>query len=908
MTNTTQLPKIDTSMRLTRLQAIALLRASLSLDSLSFARQTALSWLAYFPGDLLIIRLYAQALYQSGFSEQALPLLENLCIVDPENIEAQNLLFLTKQAEGIRNTSDSFGCVYVLGNDNDAKNPVPEWARLLRQARNALINKDFNEAEEIIHQVLLNEPLTALAAITHLVISNQRDLPLPSLRDLSAFYHRRWPTCLPCTLLYAESLIDDGEAEKAVALIHQVAVQDVAGEVIERMWGQFHPYRVLWPEHLEAPLDSAIPSEVLSALGWNQLPLGNISPPPQKTHTEDSVPEKPISVHDDKPDVDAETISHPVQSTETDPDKSARRHPVFPSIPESLRSIQSELERVAGRLKQNHLAQADGRFPVYVLFTTRQGLEAQFGVQTVAIDEALVRLSTAIRKRCDWGAQLVYADDPHCMSDYGLQPAKPDDPWDLKLALVDLDAALTKRGEMIGAVLIIGGPEVVPFHHLPNPVDDFDADVPSDNPYATRDENYFVPEWLVGRLPNGAHESAEALINVLDHFTERHTTIVHDQPWYKRWWRRLILKLRVQLRPRPARIRPSWGYTAAIWRRASVSVFRTIGQPHALLVSPPVHADAKLRGDGLLPSARLGYFNLHGLQDASEWYGHRDPAEPSAGPDYPIALRPQDVTNGGRAPQIVFTEACYGSHIIGKNIEEALSLKFLASGSQVVVGSTCTSYGSITTPLIAADLLGIYFWKYLKENLTAGEALRRAKIHLAREMLRRQGYLDGEDQKTLISFVLYGDPLAQLSDFEHQSKSVFRPLKRPAKVKTICDRASGDCKAPQPESPVPVEVLAQVKHVVEKYLPGMEDAQVTFSAESPGCQENCQNCPSAQLNRKSTQNRFSERKVVTLSKQVACSSVQTDNYQPDEAVQIHRHYARLTLDGQGKLIKLSVSR
>lgn len=66
-----------------------------------------------------------------------------------------------------------------------------------------------------------------------------------------------------------------------------------------------------------------------------------------------------------------------------------------------------------------------------------------------------------------------------------------------------LDDALGKRGGRIGALLIVGGDEVVPFHRLPNPTDDLDVEVLSDNPYATRDSNYFIPEWAVGRLPGG---------------------------------------------------------------------------------------------------------------------------------------------------------------------------------------------------------------------------------------------------------------------------------------------------------------------------------------------------------------------------------------------------------------------
>ena len=183
------------------------------------------------------------------------------------------------------------------------------------------------------------------------------------------------------------------------------------------------------------------------------------------------------------------------------------------SVPESLRPIQDELERVAQRLHQTGLASSDGRFPVYVLMTTRSGLQAQYGAQSASlVEQEMKRVVAAIQQRRDWHAMLFYADQPSIPD---LRPARYNDPWSLKLALADLDAALGKEGEMIGAVLIVGGPEVIPFHHLPNPVDDADDDVPSDNPYSTRDENYFIPEWPVGRLPGGCSSDPASLISGL---------------------------------------------------------------------------------------------------------------------------------------------------------------------------------------------------------------------------------------------------------------------------------------------------------------------------------------------------------------------------------------------------------
>jgi hypothetical protein len=288
----------------------------------------------------------------------------------------------------------------------------------------------------------------------------------------------------------------------------------------------------------------------------------------------------------------------------------------------------------------------------------------------------------------------------------------------------------------------------------------------------------------------------------------------------------------------------------------------------------------------------LGYYNLHGLIDASEWFGQRDPGQAYDGPDYPVALRPKDVVNSGRSPKLVFSEACFGAHIIGKQVNEAMALKFLSAGTLAVVGCTCTAYGSIATPLIAADLLGNSFWRYLQEGYPAGEALRLAKIYLADEMHRRQDYLDGEDQKTLISFILFGDPLAQPLDSVKIRKSVLRPLEPNREVKTVCDRADKNevaAKAPQ-------EVIDHVKQVVEQYLPGMADASLLYSHEHTDCDGEDHKCPQVDLHVKSTTSKQPSRRVVTLSKQVKKDQL------------THPMFARLTLDGQGKVVKLAVSR
>ena len=914
--NSNSLPLPFAQKSLDRDLLIAILRTSLSVGETHYTRQVALAWLAAYPGDMLVGLMHAQALYQEGHIKQALPILEKICLSDPEYLEAHELLTLSRRSIGDKTVLDSSGCVMVLGGTPDPQDSVPKGAVQLQKAYQELKGGNLEHAENLIHHALPSHPDNPLAAVIHLrIMYSRKTLPNAAIRDIAQAYYDRWPNCLPFILILSDTLMDGGESDRAVALLHQAVARDVAGQVPHRLWGPDHPYRTLWPDHLEvdahgstSPQDIPIPAAVSAALGWNQLPPGEPGNIPQAV----GEPEAPI---DQITSPTAEVTEPPVSSYEapTEPslvetappvaeeahDQVTRPSRVNPPIPETLRSVQTELERLAAKLKKPYLARTDGRFPIYVVFTTRQGLEAVYGEEVAAeIDQGMKSLVATIRGRKNWGAILFYADDCQSTSAYGLVPAQHNDPWSLKLTLVDLDFALGKRGEMIGALLIVGGPEVVPFHHLPNPVDDVDVDVPSDNPYAIRDENYFIPEWPVGRLPGCiGDEGGSKLLNSLHDITTHHQELDGYRPWYRRLWDLMVKTIL----PRLKQIQPSLGYTAAIWRRASLSVFHPIGEPRALLVSPPIQVVSSAPDTGkknnhketpFLPTARLGYFNLHGLQDTVEWYGQRDPTEPEEGPDYPVALRPQDVVNSGHAPQLVFTEACYGAHVLNKTVEQALALKFLDSGSQVVIGSTCIAYGSITTPLIAADLLGIAFWNFIRDGNPAGEALRRAKIHLAREMHRRQGYLDGEDQKTLISFVLYGDPLAQPLGQARVPKSILRPLKSPTQVKTICDRTNNA----ERETQIPQDVLLQVKHVVAQYLPGMADALITFSHERAECHDTIHNCPTAQIGIKARPIHLPDRQLVTLSKEV------------EQAALVHHHYARLTLDAQGKLVKLVVSR
>ena len=882
---------------------IKILDAALATGENRFANQAALVWLSSYPGDLPVNFLHAKALIADGFHQQAVDLLQNLVLVDPEFLEAQSLLFKTSSQLCIKGSEMAHGCSVALKNRALHSQPLmektPNWSQLLAKTRGEMKKGNLDKAEILIQEVLATASHSPLCAVTHLrILRGKGNTHRRSLHAIAEHYHQHWPECLQFMLILVETLMDMGQSVEAVGMLHKIASQDVTGQVAHRIWGTNHPYQSLWPQKLEALIRVQIPARVAGHLGWNLLPQPADYPSITKlpdpfldgniladvTGKDNAglelVVEPSVSIHpttqktslaeESKPEYKPDPVDEKTQKSET------------------FKKFESELYERQSMRKQRKHPNSEGRFPVYVIFTTQKGLHKKYGIDTtVIIDREVRKLVASIRKRLDWGASFIYADEPGCMAQFDLKPVPADDPWRLKLAITDLDKSLGKRGAKVGAVLILGGPEVVPFHYLPNPTDDTDVNVPSDNPYGTSDVNYFIPEWPVGRLPGGTGKDPGLLISALRAMTERHGSLnSKSENLVSTFWNWILNILQIDRNNKQS----SFGFSAEAWKLASGLVFRPIGDPSTLVTSPPIEIYQKRP----LPVTKLGYFNLHGVADSPEWFGQRDPKNEDFGADYPVALHPKDVQNGGRSPKIIFSEACYGAHILEKSVEEALALKFLSSGSQAVVGSTAISYGSITTPLNAADLLGRAFWNKLKEGYTVGESLRHSKIFLAGEMHRRQGYLDGEDQKTLISFILYGDPLArqnELSDWK--TRKIPNEISRlQEEIKTICDRV----EVPGTSEPIPKEIVSKVKKIVEQYLPGMRDAQLSMSHEHLECCCEGHTCPTSDLGRKTKFDQTPTRRVVTLSKQVV------------RARHVHESYARLTLDKDGEIVKLAVSR
>jgi hypothetical protein len=905
---------------ISRNQLLLYLSSALQERSIRFGRQTALSWLANYPGDMVVSLYLAKFLLMEGKNQQASTILEDICKRDPEYVDAQDSLATANAGSDSNIFENAISCAFALGKTVVDKDLVPSWGLKLRSAIKLYRTNQFEEAQKLIEEIMGYNLDVSLPAIYHLyIVTKTQDAD--SVNNLATLYQQRWPDTLVFNYMVIDGYFDRGDDANGVNLLHRCSTHDIVGQVAARVWGKDNPYQSIWPVVRSIPFNIPLPAEIAALYGWNKLHSGvlvseNLNGEKTVHETVKEEPEyfnsKTFDSHEtavEKETVETTPTNETVNTTEevlseskgttsTDTERlesSTRvtKERVIKSD-ETVKSVEEAFTRLAKRMNQKNLEKADGRFPMYIILSTKKGLNLQYGPQTSAIiDKEMKLLAEAVKAQKTWGSLVYYPDDAENNPKLGLPVSKSIDPWEIKLALVDLDKSLSAKGSMVGAVLIVGGDEVVPFHRLPNPTDDGDSEVFSDNPYSTIDSNYFIPEWPVGRIPGEKGSDASLLLVKL-----REATALHNPGKNKKG-------LAEQLRPGLEIIRqlinfillkPSYngkknfGYTAAVWQKSSSSVFKQIGESDQMLVSPPEYSGS-FSGERINYSD-LGYFNLHGLIDSGDWYGQPDASGSVSGVDYPIAIKPKDLHKNSKAPEVVFSEACYGGYVNKKSEADSLALTFLAIGTKAVVGSTSISYGSVATPLIGADLLGYLFWKYLKSGLRVGDSLVKAKIDFVREMNKRQNFLDGEDQKTLVSFVLYGDPLAIYSNVQAQNKNLARQ-KTKEDVKTACDKHNESEEADIKISP---EKIRKVKEMVETYLPGIDQTKVVISKQLLVSEGNSVESAEQSQGSKEADTKNTGKTVITISKQVKSFNT------------VHQHYARATLDSSGKMIKLAVSR
>lgn len=885
--------KVESAQTIRQEQFLKLLKVGLDGQAYRFVRQSAEGWLAIYPNDQSVGLYLAQALYHEGRVEDAIADVRHLLALDPTFLEGYLTLASMEKEHSEKNFQVANAYAYALGAQNIDADSVPEWSQKLLRARAEIAGRQYEIAEITLNQVLAQPYSTALVDLTHLtyIMRYQSEYAVLSLAQL---YHQRWPECIQFNLVYADALMEIGSESEGMAILQQMVTLDPTGKLARSLWGEDHRYQRMWPAELSVRFDFQIPVDIAVRLGWNQLTAGE-----QKG----AVPNFDFDVDDITPSVaPAADLRKSVDIHFSEKQNKAKQPKEAPEhvyeYTESLielddESVNAVFEKVSKSLRNSSFRDIDGRFPMYVIMTSKTALEKKFGVDSAGVlIEKMRELARVIQRKPNWGAMVYLPDDAESLATLNMNVVEDLNPWQIKLSLADLDQALGKKGSMIDALLIVGGDEIIPFHHLPNPTDDADADVNSDNPYGTVDSNYFVPEWPVGRFPDEAGNDPGILLAQLRNAIQYHedsnaeadgATQSLSFPF------ELLMSVLSQLfgARSPRGKLNSLGYSASIWRRSSIAAYRPIGDANFLTVSPPKTSETL---ETLwISEAEFAYFNLHGIEDGAEWFGQKDYADHYDGPDYPIAIKPADIHRNPKYSKVILTEACYGAHIDQKTSDESIALKFLSTGCKGLIGSTCIAYGSIQTPLIGADLLAYLFWKRMREGCPIGEALMRAKVEFAREMQTRQGFLDAEDQKTLLSFVLYGDPLAIGIDSGLKSKRIERS-RNPEKIKALSSKdVSGDVV-----KGISQKKIQEVKEALIAYLPGLDDADFRMSQQF--------------MVLPNPESKGIDGKVTALKRHKTGNVVMTFSKELVDPAAHHQYFAKVTIDSTGKMVKLLVSR
>lgn len=782
---------------ITRPQFTELTNAGFQLENFDVAEKLLIAWLREYPSDLWMRYRLAIVLFKTGKTHDAIRLSELIVRYDPEFQEVWALLSVlypdgSEERKAAKTRAQRLKKTEALSPDADSGTPLSFLKTVFRRKPGP---KDIM-LEDI-------DDFDIFSALKIAKDSFQRQDP-ESYRRLMNIYLRRWPHAIQFKLLYGEFLNQVGSIEEGAKLIHSTIESDLLGMIAGRLWGERNSYRRLFfaPEELSVDLSGIpIPEKIVQAAKLERIPGISVA-------DDDLSPDEPLETEldgadesgddsaqgdeaEDAPDVSVLEIDDATSETKATVTGETAETPVArerkQAIAEKPNSFQTwffslfrrkpAVESATGLKEYVYkldVANSDERFPIYVVLSTIGGLTAKYGKNNKDfIGKEMQLVAEAVDNREGWNAMVFYPDE------FATNHRAYQDPTLIKQELVKLDRALSEKGSMIGAVLIVGGPEVVPFFSLKNPAMDDDLSIPSDAPYATFDETrIFDQQWQLGRVPGDNSSDPGLLLSQLRNIQNHHIRSAETEIRQRRKNRKAKKTLSFSGFSKAIKESKTFGLSAQVWERPSVAVYRNIAGNGSLATSPGVTATNFPVSH--LEECQYAYFNLHGIKGKPNWYGQKDPRDQSTLTTLPIALQMSNLDHLHRAPDVVFAENCYGAEIDKRNESNAISLHMIGKGTKVFIGSTTISYGAVTLPLTAADLLAHLFWQHLRTGISTGEAFRRAKKNFASETEAESGALDGEIQKTLLSFIFLGDPLfavdpnANITDRAQRAKTAKR--------------------------------------------------------------------------------------------------------------------------------------
>lgn len=843
--------------------------------------------LQVFPGHIRARNLVGQALLEKGLFSEAAENFQRVLESDPENVIARSGLAVSLECQGqLKAAIGEMQQAYEVNPGSvDVREAlialrsklerVPQGIELTPTALGRVYKRKglVAKALKTFQGVLRDSPQRLDVQLAHAECLWRAGKP-DEAEGVCKQLRAKAPAALKAKLILALILLKRG-APQGVALLHEARTADPSDAVAGPLLRQTDFHIPALEESIDLPdLDLSPPPEVKTAFTTLPSPSQGEG---RAGEGEDGEEELPVI---------------PWEAEEAEP-----------SLNEALADFQRLTMQLADRLapvlhkvKDPKVAASDRGS--YVLVTHKDNLIAKYGEQKFALIHRKLEAITAALKEEGYQASLSYLTAPFPGALSHGEGASPSLEGPTQAVDQLLASILPLKDQTMAHVLIVGGDDIVPFHQLSNPTEDDDLLVLSDTPYATLNRDFLSLHRAVGRLPDGGSGDPSFLLASLDSMINAHL----KYPAGGNGGLHVLEEVRGFLQGQLHGGVRSFGYTTPVWYPATMALYEAIGQARSLRTSPPVTEETV--NPRWFRDTSFMLFNLHGTENSPYWYGQKDETYPPDYPLFPIALGPRNIEHGDFSGCIIFTEACYGAHIVDKDPSESLALQFLKRGASCVAGATRISYGAKEPPLWGSDLLAQRFWLYLAKGCTAGEALTRAKIDFAREVQSRQGYMDGDDQKTVLEYLLLGDPTARLSlrpslSFqEAEALQTVGPSQGEGSLHAAHHPPSFFCKhrsLAQENVRPPGEVLVRAKRYLQQSFPEASDSQLHVVPRYF--------CPAQSFLKCSGDCRHSVEKAaapssffVTAHKKISTNG----DY-------IHR-VARLTMDQRGTILKMSISK
>jgi hypothetical protein len=291
-------------------------------------------------------------------------------------------------------------------------------------------------------------------------------------------------------------------------------------------------------------------------------------------------------------------------------------------------------------------------------------------------------------------------------------------------------------------LVLFGGTDIVPMFVVTNPhysaKGDNDKKVPTDSPYASSSPSYLVPDRVIGRIPDVVSDRDPAWL--LDYLTTATS------------WR-----------SRSARFyRETYAICSVEWKDPAKKCMQHIPKPISdLLISPPTRDISTSARNRL--SAPLHMIQCHGSPKDTKFYGKKN------GGGFKIAITSATLRPRLKPATVVATGCCYGAQIFPPEDPHAkkrgkkrgqwpVASTYLRKGALGYVGSTMITLHDPSNMLLADSIVAEYLHSVVK-GASIGRAFLDAKQIYLRRLIFDQHYgLDDGDEKTLIEYVLLGDP------------------------------------------------------------------------------------------------------------------------------------------------------